>query len=84
LKHRDHYYLCVNRIRGNRKTCHEHFDCVILDLSLPDISGFEILSRIKNNESPFLSPIIVYTGKRLSSRERAILDEYTESIVIRG
>ncbi len=66
------------------KLATEQFDCVILDLSLPDISGFEILSRIKNNESPFLSPIIVYTGKRLSSRERAILDEYTESIVIKG
>lgn len=61
-----------------------HFDCVILDLSLPDISGFEILSRIKNNESSFSSPIIVYTGKRLSARERAILDEYTECIVVKG
>jgi signal transduction histidine kinase/CheY-like chemotaxis protein len=60
------------------------FDCVVLDLSLPDMSGFDILSRIKNNESPFSSPIIVYTGKRLSAHERAVLDEYTESIVVKG
>ncbi|MGD9160081.1 MAG: response regulator, partial [Desulfobacteraceae bacterium] len=60
------------------------FDCVILDLSLPDISGFEILSQIKNNSSWLASPIVVYTGKRLSAHERAILDEYTESIVVKG
>jgi CheY-like chemotaxis protein len=66
------------------KLASEKFDCVILDLSLPDISGFEILSKIKNNESPFSSPIIIYTGKRLSAHERAILDEYAESIVVKG
>ncbi|NLD39180.1 MAG: response regulator [Desulfatiglans sp.] len=67
-----------------QKITFEQFDCVILDLTLPDISGFEILSEIKNNESPFSSPIIVYTGKRLSAHERVILDEYTESIVVKG
>ncbi len=60
------------------------FDCVILDLSLPDMSGFEILSAIKNNRSRFASPIIVYTGKKLTAHERAILDEYTESIIVKG
>lgn len=60
------------------------FDCVILDVSLPDMSGFEILSQIKNNNSWFASPIVVYTGKKLSTHERAILDEYTESIVVKG
>ncbi len=60
------------------------FDCVILDLSLPDMSGFEMLSRIKNNRSRFACPIVVYTGKKLSAHERAVLDEYTESIVVKG
>ena len=60
------------------------FDCVILDLALPDMSELEILSRIKENGSLYSSPIVVYTGKKLSSHERAILDEDTESIIVKG
>ncbi|MBN2419667.1 MAG: response regulator, partial [Deltaproteobacteria bacterium] len=66
------------------KLTKENYDCVILDLALPDMSGFEILSRLKENGSWYTSPIVVYTGKRLSAHERAILDEYTESIVVKG
>lgn len=59
------------------------FDCVILDLKLPDMSGFEILSQI-NSLDVLIPPIIVYTGQDLSEKEEEYLRKYSESIVIKG
>lgn len=60
------------------------FDCIILDLTLPDISGFEILKNIKADPNHPNVPIVVYTGKELSTHELNQLHEYTESIVLKG
>jgi len=60
------------------------FDCVILDLTLPDISGFEILKNLKAGPNYPNVPIVVYTGKELSAKERNQLHEYTDSIVLKG
>jgi len=46
----------------------KHFDCVVLDLGLPDMSGFELIEQIKQ-ESAGKLPIIVYTGKEISRAE---------------
>ncbi len=61
----------------------ENFDCMILDLSLPDMSGIELLSMMKNEDAFLYMPVIVYTGKELTKKEKAILDEYAESIIIK-
>ncbi|MEM6814702.1 MAG: HAMP domain-containing protein [Bacteroidota bacterium] len=68
----------VEKISSNR------YDCVILDLRLPDISGFEVLNRVKSNKDLKEIPIIIYTGKELSKEEVKELNEYTESIIIKG
>ena len=60
------------------------FDCMILDLRLPDMSGIELLRKIRNDETLTQIPIIVYTGKELSKQERATIDEYAESTIIKG
>jgi CheY-like chemotaxis protein/signal transduction histidine kinase len=60
------------------------FDCIILDLTLPDISGFEILKKLKAEPKYPNVPIVVYTGKELSRKELKELHEYTESIVLKG
>ncbi|QPJ64822.1 MAG: response regulator [Candidatus Nitrohelix vancouverensis] len=60
------------------------FDCVILDLQLPDLSGFELLKIIKNDESLRCPPIIVYTGKELTQEENNELQKYSQSIVVKG
>jgi len=60
------------------------FDCIILDLGLPDISGVEFLTRIKEDDTITEIPIIVYTGKELTSQEEAIINEYAEKIIIKG
>ncbi len=60
------------------------FDCVVLDLRLPDISGFEVLERLSRDEALQDVPIIVFTGKELSPEEDARLHTIARSIVVKG
>jgi len=60
------------------------FDCVILDLNLPDISGFELLEKLDKMKEVNIPPIIVYTGKDLSWEEEYELNKYASSIIIKG
>ncbi len=59
------------------------FDCIILDLGLPDIPGAELLAKIRNNEELHHIPIIIYTGKELTGAEKVIIDEYAEKIIVK-
>jgi CheY-like chemotaxis protein/signal transduction histidine kinase/HAMP domain-containing protein len=62
----------------------EAFDCAVLDLRLPDMSGFEVLKKI--SDSPPLSdlPVVVFTGRELSAEEDATLHSMARSIVVKG
>jgi CheY-like chemotaxis protein len=62
----------------------QRFDCMILDLKLPDMTGFELLSIVHDDETIFRCPVIVYTGQALSKEENEILMKYTDSVVIKG
>jgi CheY-like chemotaxis protein len=59
------------------------FDCVILDLNLPDMSGFDVLEKVTTNSKKMLPPIIIYTGRELTDAENVQLAEYTSSIIIK-
>lgn len=59
------------------------FDCIVLDLGLPDMSGFELLNQIKQNEQLAKLPIIVYTGKELSRHEETELRRLAETIIVK-
>jgi CheY-like chemotaxis protein len=61
-----------------------HFDCMVLDLGLPDMTGFQLVKEIENDASLRELPIIVYTGKELSEREETELRRVTEAIVIKN
>lgn len=61
-----------------------HYDCMILDLKLPDISGFEVLDRLGKSEGVTMPPVIIYTGKDLTREEEYKLHEYASSIIIKG
>ncbi|WP_340670365.1 HAMP domain-containing protein [Bradyrhizobium ottawaense] len=59
-------------------------DCVVLDLRLPDMSGFEVLDQIRNDEALSNVPVVVFTGRELSAEEDAELHTMARSIVVKG
>jgi CheY-like chemotaxis protein len=60
------------------------FDCMVLDLGLGDISGFDLLDNLKTEVLINTLPIIVYTGKELTKDEELRLRQHAESIIIKG
>jgi CheY-like chemotaxis protein/signal transduction histidine kinase/HAMP domain-containing protein len=59
-------------------------DCVVLDLRLPDMSGFDVLDSIRNDDSLSDVPVVVFTGRELSVEEDAELHTMARSIVVKG
>ena len=59
------------------------FDCMVLDLGLPDMSGFEFLGRLKNELHVHDVPVVVYTGRDLTKREETDLKQMAEAIIIK-
>ncbi len=58
-------------------------NCVILDMGVPDKTGYETLEAIKKNEGLENLPIIIFTGKNLSQAEELRIKQYADSIVIK-
>jgi HAMP domain-containing protein/signal transduction histidine kinase/DNA-binding response OmpR family regulator len=67
-----------------RAVTEQSFDCVVLDLRLPDMSGFDILERFRDNSSLSQLPVVVFTGKDLSQEEDARLHVLARSVVVKG
>lgn len=61
----------------------KRYDCMVLDLMLTDMTGFELLDQIRDDEDLTDLPIIIYTGKDLDSKEELQLRKYAESIIIK-
>ena len=59
------------------------FDCLVLDLKLPGMTGFELIQAIRDDEALAKTPIVVYTGQELSQREEAQLRQLTGSIIVK-
>ena len=59
-------------------------DCVVLDLRLPDMSGFDVLERIRNDNALSDVPVVVFTGRELSPEEDAQLHAMARSVVVKG
>lgn len=67
-----------------KKLQSETFDCMILDLSLPDKSGFDLLEQLSEQDAYSFPPVIVYTGQELTPAEEHELSRYSKSIIIKG
>jgi CheY-like chemotaxis protein len=59
-------------------------DCAVLDLRLPDMSGFEVLEKIRDEEALSDLPVVVFTGRELSPEEDAQLHTIARSVVVKG
>ncbi|MBC8072063.1 MAG: response regulator, partial [Deltaproteobacteria bacterium] len=60
------------------------FDCMVLDLTLPDRSGIELLEEMSLRDQHAFPPVIVYTGRVLSAEEEQQLRRFSQSIIIKG
>jgi HAMP domain-containing protein/CheY-like chemotaxis protein/signal transduction histidine kinase len=59
-------------------------DCIVLDLRLPDMSGFDLLEAIRDNPDVADLPVVVFTGRELSPEEDAQLHTMARSVVVKG
>jgi signal transduction histidine kinase/DNA-binding response OmpR family regulator len=60
------------------------FDCMVLDLALPDANGFELLEKMATDDTYSFPPVIVYTARAISTEEEQQLRRYSKSIIIKG
>jgi CheY-like chemotaxis protein/signal transduction histidine kinase/CHASE3 domain sensor protein len=60
------------------------FDCMVLDLSLPDASGYSLLETLSSEGDYAFPPVIVYTGHDLTAEDEQKLRRYSSSIIIKG
>jgi HAMP domain-containing protein/CheY-like chemotaxis protein/signal transduction histidine kinase len=67
-----------------KKMLGTEYDCIVLDLRLPDMSGFELLDRIEREPRLRQVPVVVFTGKDLSAEEDQRLRRAAKSVVIKG
>jgi signal transduction histidine kinase/DNA-binding response OmpR family regulator/CHASE3 domain sensor protein len=69
---------CLDLLKGST------FDCMVLDLTLPDATGYQLLETISREGAYSFPPVIVYTGRDLSAEEEQRLRKYSQSIIIKG
>jgi CheY-like chemotaxis protein/CHASE3 domain sensor protein len=69
---------CLQRLKEST------FDCMVLDLSLPDASGYSLLETLSKEDTYSFPPVIVYTGRDLSAADEQKLRRYSKSIIIKG
>jgi CheY-like chemotaxis protein len=62
----------------------ETFDCMVLDLNLPDMPGMDLLERLSSDDALGFPPVIVYTGRDPSADEELALRRYSKSIIVKG
>ncbi|MDF2452312.1 MAG: histidine kinase [Bacteroidota bacterium] len=61
-----------------------HVDCIVLDLGLPDMDGFELIHALEKIPDKHVPPIIIYTGRELTKEENYELQKCADSIIIKG
>ena len=85
LDHHDIEIVTTDTGAGALSTLRENpCDCVVLDLRLPDMTGFEVLDTIRSDDSLSNVPVVVFTGRELSVEEDTELHTMARSIVVKG
>jgi CheY-like chemotaxis protein/signal transduction histidine kinase/CHASE3 domain sensor protein len=82
----NHDVKCFSAYSGseaNEIMSAEFIDCIIVDLGLPDMSGFDLLEKIKSDDRLSKIPVIVYTGKDLKKEDNARLQKLADTVVLK-
>jgi CheY-like chemotaxis protein/signal transduction histidine kinase/HAMP domain-containing protein len=79
-----HARSCVSGEEAIALLRSERFDCMVMDLGLPDMTGFELLERIKTDPDIQPLPVVVYTARDLTNEEDLHLKRFTDSIIIKS
>jgi CheY-like chemotaxis protein len=77
---------CFSAYKGNEAynmLLNDEFDCIIVDLNLPDMSGFDLLDKIKANEKFNTIPVVVYTGADLTKEEKTRLEKVASTVILK-
>ncbi|MDP2560909.1 response regulator [Psychrobium sp. 1_MG-2023] len=78
----------VTTVGTGQQGCEEvatgNYDCVILDIGLPDMSGFDVLKTINQQQHGHIPPVIIYTARDINDQEQAELNKYSSTVVIKG
>jgi CheY-like chemotaxis protein len=61
----------------------ERYDCMVIDLGLPDMSGFDLIEAIRNQPCLAELPIVIYTGKELTKAEETELRRLADTIIVK-
>ncbi|HET6761633.1 MAG TPA: response regulator, partial [Gemmatimonadaceae bacterium] len=86
IAHDDVEITAVGSAEDALAKLHEkHFDCMVLDLGLSsgDMSGFDLLEKVKSDEDNHDLPIIIYTGRELSWEDETKIKKYAETIILK-
>lgn len=78
---------CVEASTGEKaieQINNQPVDCIVLDLGLPDMNGFDLISELEEMDGEEIPPIVVYTGKELSKEQTEKLKQYAETVIIKG
>ncbi|HTU83220.1 MAG TPA: HAMP domain-containing protein [Candidatus Acidoferrales bacterium] len=80
--------VAVTAVRDGREAIDavrdQHFDCIVVDLGLPDIPGDELIARLRGMPNGTTVPVIVYTGRDLTRQEEMKLNELSEAVIVKG
>jgi len=60
------------------------FDCMVMDLHLPDLSGYQLLEQMTDADDVAFPPVIVYTGQALTRDDEQALRRFSRSIIVKG
>jgi CheY-like chemotaxis protein len=63
---------------------HGHFDCMVLDLGLPDMSGYEVLEALQADAALRHLPVVIHSAQDLSREQLRMLNRYARSVIIKG
>ncbi len=78
----------IERASGGKEAVHKALasppDLILLDLMMPDLSGFDVVTALRTDPRTLLTPIVVVTGKTLDAAERCTLNGYVQAVVLKN